>query len=76
MPIHYKSNILSKLKEKGYSTARLRNEKIFGEKTMQDFRTNAEIPYKTIDRLCTLLNCQPGDLLEYIPDDSETITGS
>lgn len=23
----------------------------------------------TIDKICTLLDCQPGDILEYVPDD-------
>ena len=24
--------------------------------------------YRTINKLCALLNCQPGDLMEYVPD--------
>ena len=70
MPIRYKGDILAKLKEKGYSTSRLRKEKIFGERTMQEFRTNGVIPYKTLDKLCGLLECQPGDFLEYVPDET------
>ena len=27
------------------------------------------IRFGTLDKLCTLLNCQPGDLLSQIPDD-------
>lgn len=65
MPLYYRSGIMSALKDKGYSSTRLRREKMFGEKTMQDIRTQAEIPYKTISKLCELLNCQPGDLIEY-----------
>ena len=67
MAIRYKGDILGKLKEKGYSTARLRKERI-GERTMQEFRSNGVIPYKSIDRLCSLLDCQPGDILEYVPE--------
>lgn len=26
------------------------------------------LDYRTINRLCAILNCQPGDLMEYIPD--------
>lgn len=26
------------------------------------------LDHRTIDKLCALLNCQPGDLMEYIPD--------
>jgi putative transcriptional regulator len=25
----------------------------------------------TIDRLCALLKCQPGDIMEYLPDEQE-----
>ncbi len=67
--LRYKGDIMGQLKAKGYSTARLRKEKIFGERTMQEFRSNGVIPYKSIDRLCSLLGCQPGDVLEYVPDD-------
>ena len=28
------------------------------------------IDYETLERLCALYDCQPGDLLEYIPDPS------
>lgn len=69
MAIRYKGNILEALKAKGYSSTRLRNEKIFGEKTMQDFRNNAVIPYKTLNKLCALLGCEVGDIVEYVPDE-------
>lgn len=69
MAIRYKGDILGKLKACGYSTKRLREEKIFGEKTMQDFRKQAVIPYKTLNRLCELLNCDVGDIIEYTKDD-------
>lgn len=26
---------------------------------------------RTIEKLCRLLQCQPGDLMEYIPDDTQ-----
>ena len=71
MSIRYKGDIMGQLKAMGYSTARLRKEKIFGERTMQEFRKNGIVPYKSIDRLCTLLNCQPGDILEYVPEGDE-----
>lgn len=27
------------------------------------------IPLDTLDRLCKVLSCEPGDLLRYVPDD-------
>ena len=71
MPIRYKGDIINRLREAGYNTTRIRKENIFGQKTMQDFRTNAEIPYKTINKLCKLLDCQPGDIMEYVEETAE-----
>jgi putative transcriptional regulator len=28
------------------------------------------VRFDTLDRICVILNCQPGDLLEHIPDDA------
>ena len=38
MPIKYKIDVLAALKSAGYSTYRLRKEKILAESTMQQFR--------------------------------------
>ena len=65
--IRYKSNILDALKKYGYSTYILRKNKIMGESKIQNIRNNA-VSIETINQLCGLLNCQPGDILEYIPD--------
>ena len=69
--IRYKAGILQALKEKGYTSARLRKERIFGEATIQDFRTQRTIPNVTLNRLCTMLNCQIQDVIEFIPDNAE-----
>lgn len=69
--VRWKSGILSQLKDAGYNSTRIRTEKVIGQKTLSDLRNQCEVGNKTIDLLCSLLNCQPGDLLEYIPDDSE-----
>ena len=65
MPITYKINILEALKAKGYNTNRIRKEKLFGESTLQQFRENKLVSWKNIERVCHLLDCQPGDILEY-----------
>lgn len=71
MPIVYKVNILATLKEKGYNTTVLRKEKLLAESTIQQLRQNQLVSWKNIDRLCTLLNCQPGDILEHRKDDEK-----
>lgn len=32
---------------------------------------NKRVDTETINKLCKLLNCQPGDIMEYIPDETE-----
>lgn len=70
--IRYKINILDALKQAGYSTYRIRKEQIFGESHVQAFRAgNVVYGEDTMCRLCALLNCQPGDILEYVPETTE-----
>ena len=68
MPIKYKVNILESLKKAGYTTTRLRNEKIFGERTIQKMRNGEVVSAESLGRICKLLHCQPGDILEYVED--------
>ena len=71
MPIRYKLDIMDALKKAGYSSTRLRNEKLMGESYMQQLRRGELVSWKTIETICMLLNCQPGDLLEYLPEDAQ-----
>ena len=71
MPIKYKIDILSCLKEVGYSTYKLRNDKIFGEATIQKFRNGELVSWDNIETICKLLSCQPGDIIEYTPENQE-----
>ena len=63
--LKYKMDVLPALKEAGYSSARLRKEKIMGENAIQSLRERKPISWANIDKLCELLQCQPGDILEY-----------
>jgi putative transcriptional regulator len=65
MPIRYKTDILEALKTKGYSTYRIRKEKLLAESTVQAFRKGELVSLENIARICELLGCQPGDILEY-----------
>ena len=68
MPIVYKIDILESLKSKGYNTNKLRKEKLLSESVIQGLRENRYITLPNISTICSLLECQPGDLLEYVPD--------
>jgi len=69
--ISYSLDVLAALKEKGYSSYRIRKEKLFGEAQLQKLRSNELVSKETLNTLCKLLNVQPGEILKYIPDDSE-----
>lgn len=71
MPIKYKFDVMEALKKAGYSSTRLRNEKQLGESYMQQLRRGELVSWKAIETVCRLLGCQPGDLLEYTPDNTE-----
>ena len=68
MPLHFKVDILDALKEKGYTTYTLRKENILRQSTIQKLREGKGLAWDNIERLCALLDCQPGDLLEYIKE--------
>ncbi|MDL2248381.1 helix-turn-helix transcriptional regulator [Tyzzerella sp. OttesenSCG-928-J15] len=71
MPIVY-DKLLKMLKDKGYSTYRIRQEKLIGQGTLTALKNGTGgLDAKTLARLCKVLNCQPGDIMEYVPDDIE-----
>ena len=69
MPIVYKIDIMKALKDKGYSSTRIRNEKIIGQSYLQQIRHGELVSWQTITKICELLECQPGDILEYVEED-------
>ena len=71
MPITYKINIVTSLKEAGYNSNVIRQEKIMGQRELQKLRHNELVSWATIETICKLLDCQPGDILEYTSDEEE-----
>ena len=67
--IGFKVDILSELKEHGYSTYYLRNQTTLSSQVIQGMRSGKVPGVKSIDILCGLLDCQPGDILEYRKDE-------
>lgn len=68
MAIVYKIDILPALKAAGYNTGRIRREKLMGEATLQKIRDGELVSYNNLNIICRLLQCQPGDLIEWIED--------
>ena len=69
MPFRYRLDVIAALKSAGYSTYRIRKEKIFSEGTLQNFRDGIIAAQSTLEKLCELLSCQPGDILIFVKDE-------
>ena len=68
MPLKYKIDVLSALKEKGYNTNKIRTEGLLSQSTLQKFRQKQGVSWENLETLCRLLDCQPADLIEYEKD--------
>lgn len=62
----YKFDVLEELKESGYNTTRLRREKLIGENAIQSLRKNEMVGIKTLEKICSLLDMQPGNIIKYV----------
>ena len=71
MPIVYKIDPLAECKKRGWSTYRLIREGQISNATMQRIRDRVPASWETLATLCRLLECQPGDILAYIPDQDQ-----
>ena len=67
--IYYKVNVIDTLKEAGYTTYRLRKEKVISECALQSLRDGKILSLASLDRICAALDCRLSDLIEYMPDD-------
>ena len=70
MPISY-NKLLTVFKEKGVTSYTIKKEKIVGQSAWKKIHENGHIDTRTIEALCKYLNCQPGDIMEYIPDNEK-----
>ena len=71
MPIK-DDKLMALLKEKGYTTYKIRKDKLIGQGTLTALKNGTGgLDSKTISRLCKVLECQPGDIMEYVPDEAD-----
>lgn len=64
----YKFDVLETLKESGYNTTRLRREKLLGENAIQSLRTGEMVGMIALEKICRLLDMQPGNIIKYVED--------
>lgn len=58
-------DILTKLKDAGYNTTRLRREKLLPESTISSLRHNKSISMSSLDVICELTSLPVEELIEY-----------
>lgn len=70
MPISYRK-MLELFERKGITSYTMRKEKIIGQGAWTRLQNGQGVDMRTIENICRYLGCQPGDLLEYIPETKE-----
>lgn len=74
MSVSYKK-LFDIMEDRGLKKYWLRQNGI-NPKVVDALKNNRNVNVSTLLDLCRLLNVQPGDLLEYIPDNPENISTS
>lgn len=65
--LRFKIDVLKALKEKGYNTTTIRKDSLLSEGALQQIRKGVVPGTKSIDKICTLLKCQPSKIIEWVP---------
>lgn len=69
MAIRYKLDVIAALKEAGYTSYKIRKEQLINQTALQKIREGKMIAWDQLNTICNLLHCQPGDLIEHIPEE-------
>ena len=68
MPVSY-AKLFDLMNQKGLKKVDLRKVYKINPKTVDSLVNNRSVTVDTIIQLCEILDCQPGDLMEYIPEE-------
>ena len=64
-------NLWKTMEKKGFTTYTLREKCGIDSKTVRRLKANDNMETKTLNRLCTALDCSLADIMEYIPDEKK-----
>ena len=65
MPVSY-AKLFERMTQKGIKKIDLRNTYKINPKTVDSLVNNRSVTVDTIIQLCEILDCQPGDIMEYV----------
>lgn len=71
-----KIDVIKALKEAGVTASSIKHTKAIPQGTLDKLRgwqagARIDVSTKSIDKVCTILKCQPGDILEWVPEAEE-----
>jgi Predicted transcriptional regulator len=65
--------LLDMMNKKGIAKGELQEMAGFSSATMAKISANKPVSLSVINDICKALTCQPGDILEYIEDETEGV---
>lgn len=71
MPLRWRVDVIALLKEKGYSTYRIRKEKLLSESTLQNLRQGKHVGWNDLETICRITKKQPGKLIIFEEDEKQ-----
>ena len=71
--IKYKVDVFQMLKEHGYNQTRIQKVWLLLGQTAQNIKAGKSITLDTLNKICIMCKCQPGDIVEIVPTDEEKI---
>lgn len=69
--LRYRTNLLEELEDRGFTQFRLKKDKILGSSTIDKLREGKMIGINALEKICDLLDMQPGDLIENRKEDEK-----
>ena len=69
IPIVY-DKLLRLVELNGITSYTIKKDNIIGQATLKKIKEGGDIDTRTIAKLCRLLDCQPGDIMEYVEDET------
>lgn len=70
MPIKY-DKLFQMMQKQGLTTYKIRKENIISQSALTAIKNGKSVTTDTIAKLCKVLHCQPGDLMEYEEDNEQ-----
>ena len=61
--------------ERKITSYTIRKDNVIGQASWKKIHEGGHVDTRTLDALCKYLNCQPGDLIEYVPDEEKNTVG-